>query len=146
MLVLLVSLLAVLQLGKQWWKPQAFTSACQIICSQCMPGCLQSSVLPQGKIDCTDWGIAFWSVNMGLVCLGMWLTGGEMLGYVLLFLLLCFKAKYLELCRINAEGLLQSVPLFRLPPASLPIGAELAEMSWDPSILWQLVLYRCHKQ
>lgn len=60
--------------------------------------------------------------------------------------LLCFKAKYLELCRISAEGQFELVPLFRLPPASLPRGAELAGMSWDPTVLWQPVLYNCCKQ
>lgn len=59
----------------------------------CMPDHLQSTALPQGKTDCTDWGIRSWFANYGL-CLTRHAIN---LGCCKIF----FKAKYLELWEIH---------------------------------------------
>lgn len=58
----------------------------------CIPHHLQSTELLQGKIDCEDWRIRSWFVNMVFVGLGLQLTWGAAR--------YSFKQNYLELCEI----------------------------------------------
>lgn len=58
----------------------------------CIPYNLQSTELLQGKIDCKDWRIRSWFVNMVFVRLGIQLICGAARYFL--------KQNYLELCEI----------------------------------------------
>lgn len=58
----------------------------------CIPYHLQSTELLQGKIDCKEWRIGSWFVNMVFVGLGLQLIWGAAR--------YSFKQNYLELCEI----------------------------------------------